>query len=120
MPNALPSACSGELMTFCAFSSLLLVEARNLVMNSLFPLVGIESVISNTKQMSCSNLTAHLSRGWGQWHAMRHGKNSHKMPTSGLKHRDARIRTGIVPMRDVNQVTVVRPNTGTNLTPPQA
>jgi len=56
----------GEAMTFSARSSLLLVEAMNLVRNSLLPLDGIESVISNTKQMSCTILTQEMSGGWGR------------------------------------------------------
>jgi hypothetical protein len=107
-------------MTFCAFSSLILAEAMNLVRNSLFSVVGIESVIWNTKQMSCTTWPSAISRGGRKASARSHGKNGQQMATSGLKHREGRSWTSIVSMRYVNPMTVFALNTGTILTPPRA
>jgi hypothetical protein len=107
-------------MTFSARSSLLLVEAMNLVRNSLLPPDGIESVISNTKQMSCTILTQGMSRGWGRENAMRHCQVGQEAPVCGLRRyvlRTSPIRDAV---RDVNFMTDFSQKTGTKLTPVRA
>jgi hypothetical protein len=118
--KALPSACSGEAMTFSARSSLLLVEAMNLVRNSLLPLDGIEFVISNTKQMSCTILPPALSRSWGRQNAMRHRQDGPATPVSGLERGKGSTCQSRDAKRDVNLMTDFLRKTGTKLTPVRA
>jgi hypothetical protein len=116
MAKALPSACSGEAMTFSARSSLLLVEAMNRLRNSLLSLGGIESVISNTKQMSCTILPPAILISWNRQDAVRHGKDGPATPVSGHYQRDVgadRIRDA---GRDVNLMTDFSYKTGKKLT----
>jgi len=107
-------------MTFSARSSLLLVEAMNLVRNSLLPLDGIESVISNTKQMSCTILPTAILISWNRKDAARYSKDGQATPVSGHYQRDVgadRIRDA---ERDVNLMTDSSHKTGTKLTPVRA
>jgi hypothetical protein len=107
-------------MIFSARSSLLLVEAMNLVRNSLLPLDGIESVISNTKQMSCTILPPAMSRGWDRENAMRYRQGGQATPVSRLKHREVSIGQSRDARRDVNLMTDYSQKTGTKLTPVRA
>jgi hypothetical protein len=92
----------------------------NLVRNSLLPLDGIESVISNTKQMSCTILPPAMSRGWDSKNAMRHRQDGQETPVFGLKHRETLIDRSKDAKRDVNLMTDFSQKNGTKLTPVRA
>jgi hypothetical protein len=89
----------------------------NLVRKSLLPLDGIESVIFNTKQMSCTILPTAISRGLGVENAMRYGQDGQATPVSRPEHHWVRIRLRVDAKRDVNFMTASSPKTGTKLTP---
>jgi hypothetical protein len=120
IPKARPSAGSGDSIAFCARSSLRLVEAMNLVRNSRLLFGGIDFVISNTKQMSCTIWLSAISGGRQQMNAMRREQDGQAKPTSRHRGLEAVGFVKTARVRSVNFVTVAILDSGTKLTPLRA